>query len=114
MPPDPSPDLHRNSIQPTFDSGGEPGAYAVETRVAGRLISVTPMSDPFVSQRVTVGLRDLLRGLLRRRIEVEIVVGGDRDRIEDVCELDADYLGARGSSRRAEWDAALDRKLRTF
>jgi hypothetical protein len=73
-------DIRRRSIAPTYDSGGEPGAYTVETRVAGRRIGAVPMSDPFVSQRVTVGWRDLLRGLLRRRLEVEVIVGGDRDR----------------------------------
>jgi hypothetical protein len=102
----------RRSIAPTYDSGGEPGACAVETRVAGRLVSVVPMSDPFVSQRVTVGWRDLLRGLLRRRLEVEVIVGGDRDRIEDVTELDAGYLGAQHSSRRAEWNARVNGALR--
>lgn len=106
--------LPRSSIAPTFDSRGEPGAYTVETRVAGRRIDVTPMADPFVCQRVTVGWRDLIRGLLRRRLEVEVLVSADADRIEDVCEMDADYLGARHSSRRKEWDAHLDRRLGDF
>jgi len=106
------PEPRRSSIAPTFDSGGEPGAYWVESRVAGRRIDVVLVSDPFVFQRVTLGWRDLLRGLLRRRLEVEVIVGGDRERIEDVTELDADYLGAQHSSRRAEWDAKIDGALR--
>jgi hypothetical protein len=114
-PTDPVGALPRQSIAPTYDSGGNPGAYTVESRVGGRRIDQTPMSDPFVSQRVTVGWRDLLHGLRHRRLEVEIIVSAaDLERIEDVLELDGNYLGRQGSSRRAEWDARLERGLGDF
>lgn len=104
----------RESIAPTYDHRKTGDRFTVESRVDGRRISVTPIRDPFVSQRVTVGWRDLLRGLLRRRLEVETLVSGDREIIEDLFELDNDYKGQSGSTRRRDWDAGLDRALGDF
>ena len=54
--------------------------YHVTTGVAGRTITFQHrVDDPFIAHRVTVGWRDLLRGLLRRRLVVEVMVDGDRD-----------------------------------
>lgn len=104
----------RESIPPTYDHRETGDRFTVESRVSGRRISVTPTRDPFVCQRVTVGWRDLLRGLLRRRLEVETLVGGDRAIVEDIFELDNDYKGQYGSSRRRAWDAGLQRALGDF
>jgi hypothetical protein len=104
----------RESIAPTYDHAETGDRYSVETRVEGRRISFTPMVDPFVTQRVVIGWLDLLRGLWRRRLEVEVLVNGDQEIVEDVMELNADYLGKQGSTRRQEWNAAVERGLGDF
>lgn len=106
--------MGRQSIAPTYDHRETGDRFSVETRVNDRRVSVVSCRDPFVFHRVTVGWRDLLRGLLRRRLEVVVLVGGDRDIVEDVMELDDDYAGAHGSSRRAEFKASLNRALAEF
>jgi hypothetical protein len=101
----------RTSIQPTYDSAKTGPAYHVTSRVGDCTVTFErPIGDPFVTHRVTVGWPDLLRGLLRRRLDVTVIVGGDRDRVEDVLELDAEWLGHR-STRRDEWDAGIRRAL---
>lgn len=101
----------RVSVAPTYNRSETGDRFSVETRVNDRLVSVTFMPDPFMHHRVTFGWRDLFRGLLRG-LEVTVVVSGDPDIVEDVSELDADYLGQPGSSRRQEWDARVDAALR--
>lgn len=100
----------RQSIQPTYDHRETGDRFTVETRVAGRLVSLTSCRDPFVFHRVTVGWRDLLHGLLRRRLEVVVVVGGDPEIMDDVFELDADCL-TFNSTRRKEWNAQVQSAL---
>lgn len=93
----------RVSIQPTYDSRETGPRYHVTTRIGDRTISFEkPLQDPFVNNRVTVGWPDLLRALLHRRLEVTVIVGGDRDVVEDVFELDAEWLGS-DSTRRDEF-----------
>lgn len=95
----------RVSIQPTYDSRETGPRYHVTTRVGDRTIGFEkPLHDPFVNHRVTIGWPDLVRGLLRRRLEVTVIVGGDRDIVDDVLELDAEWLGGN-STRRDEFMA---------
>ena len=101
----------RASIQPTYDSRETGNRFTVESRVDDRRSSYEAIGDPFVNTTVTVGWRDLLRGLLKRSLRVTVVVGGDRDIVEDVCELDGNYLGLQSSSRRNEWNASVEREL---
>jgi hypothetical protein len=97
----------RTSIQPTYSSAETGPRYHVTTRIGDRTIQFEePIQDPFVSQRVTIGWPDLLRALLRRRLVVTVIVGGDRDVIDDVLELDAEWLGG-DSTRRDEFTAGL-------
>lgn len=105
----------RQSIEPTYDSTKTGPRYHVSTFVDDRVVAFQePLSDPFVLHRVTVGWRDLLRGLLlRRRLEVTVNIGGDRQMVEDVLELDGDYLGTN-CTRRDEFDVALGASLSTF
>lgn len=110
---DPLP-THRESIPPTYDHRETGDRFTVETRVHGRRVSVTPIRDPFVCQRVTIGWRDLLRGLLHRRLDVEMLVSGDQEIVEDLFELDNDYKGQHGSTRRRDWDAGLQQALGDF
>jgi hypothetical protein len=101
----------RNSIRATYDSRETGPRYHVTTRVGGRMIEFEkPMADPFVSHRVTVGWPDLLRGLLRRRLAVEVMIGGDLDVVEDVMELDDNYLGYN-CTRRDTWNSHVNESL---
>lgn len=87
--------VKRTSIRATYDSRATGERYHVTTRVGGRTLTFqhrTP--DPFVRQTVHVGWRDLLRGLLRRGLLVEVLVDGDRDVVEDVLKLNGEYLGS--------------------
>jgi len=104
----------RNSIRPTYDSRETGPRYHVTTRVGGRVIEFEkPMADPFVSHRVTVGWPDLLRGLLRRRLAVEVMIGGDPGVVEDVMELDGNYLGYN-CTRRAAFQSHVNEALGRF
>lgn len=49
--------------------------------------------------------------MLRGRYEVEVLVGGDRERIEQVLELNPDYIGPAGSKSREAWNAQLEGAL---
>ena len=100
----------RTSITPTYDHRETGDRYAIVTRVGGRLISNTPLVDPFVFHRVTIGWRDLARGLLRRRLIVQMQLSGDSEIVEDVLELNADYLGTN-CTRRDEFNASLHAAL---
>lgn len=102
----------RNSINPTFDSRETGPQYTVTSRVGNRTISFEqPIDDPFVRQTIRIGLWDALRELLHHGwIEVEVLVGGTKDRIDDVLELDENTL-VPGSSRRAAWDSHVNERL---
>ncbi len=97
----------RESVRPTYDSR-ETGP---STFVAGRTLDWRkPIDDPFISTRITIGWPDLLRALLRRRLVVTVHVGGERDAIDDVLELDANQL-VPGRSRRDEFNDQITRAL---
>lgn len=63
--------------------------FHVTTRVGDRtIVFQEPVLDPFVRTTVHVGLWDALRSLLRARpIEVTVIVGGDREIVNNVMEL---------------------------
>ncbi len=103
----------RQSIQPTYDHRQTGDRFTVQTYVEGRWLPVVTTRDPFVNHRVTVGWRDLLRGLLRRRLQVTVIVGGDPEIVDDVMELDSDCL-TYNSSRREEWNAHIQQSLGDF
>lgn len=101
----------RRSIQPTYDSRVTGPAYHVTYRINGKTITFRePIADPFVNGRITIGWLDLLRGLFRGRLTVEVMVGGDVGRMNDVLELDANAL-VRNSSRRAAFDGRIQEAL---
>lgn len=106
----PGPHLKRQSIPPTYDHRQTGDRFTVATRVNGRPIGETLTRDPFVNHRVTVGWPDLLRALLHRRLVVEVLVSGDHGIVEDVSELDSDYLGFN-CTRRDEWNAHVQGEL---
>ncbi|MFE2106653.1 hypothetical protein ACFXAF_12410 [Kitasatospora sp. NPDC059463] len=62
--------------------------YSVTSRVGHRAVAYRePLADPFVRHTIVIGWPDLLRGLLRRRLEVTVTVDGDRDAIRHVLNL---------------------------
>lgn len=102
----------RQSVHPTYDSRLTGPAYHVTYRVNGKTIAFRePITDPFISGKVTLGWRDLLCGLLRGQVSVEVIVGGDKDRVDDVLELDANTLVTK-SSRRLAFDSQIQRTLK--
>jgi hypothetical protein len=104
----------RASIAPTYDSAKTGPAFTVEVREGNERLSIQPTLDPFINTTVHPrGWRAAL-AVLRRRYQVSVHVSGDRERLEDVCELDAEYLGRHDSSRRREWNGELNGKLGDF
>jgi hypothetical protein len=103
----PASSCKRVSIKPTYDSRETGPRYSITTTINGRVLEwQKPIEDPFVRQVVHVGWRDLLRGLLHRDLVVEVRVDGDRDVVEDVLELDGNYLGTN-CTRRDEFNTAV-------
>lgn len=100
----------RQSIEPTYDHRETGDRFTVETVINGRPLGITPTRDPFVNHRVVVGWRDLVVSLLRRRLEVVVIVGGDPEIVDDVMELDADCL-TMNSTRRDEWNEQVQSSL---
>lgn len=91
-------------------SGADP-AYTVEIRENGRRIALERIVDPFISTRVRPTWKAAW-AVLTGKYEVEVLVSGDRDRVEAVMELNPDYLGPAGSKSREAWNARLGEALR--
>lgn len=101
----------RESIQPTYDSRETGDPYHVTSKVDGHVITWRErVPDPFVRTTVTVALRDLLCGLLRGHLTVEVLVSGDPEVVDAVLELDANTL-IGGSSRRDEFNRGIHAAL---
>jgi hypothetical protein len=102
----------RQSIQPTtYDSRETGPRYHVTTRIDDRTtVFRTPLDDPFVRHIVHLGWRDLLRGLLGRRLTVTVMVGADVDVMDDVMELDANTL-LLNCTRRDEFNQQINNAL---
>jgi hypothetical protein len=97
----------RNSIRPTYDSRETGPRFHVTTRIGSRTTEFQKrIEDPFILHTVHIGWRDLLRGLLRRSLAVQVLVGGDPDVINDVLELDDNCL-VPGSTRQAAFRSHL-------
>lgn len=61
--------------------------------------------------RVSVSFWDAIKSLIRTgRVEVVVTVDGTPEAVEDVMELDADYLGHQ-NTRRHEFNAGINRAL---
>lgn len=96
----------RKSVEATYDSRDTGDRYHVTAQVGARTIDFQRrVPDPFVRATVSVGFADALRALLRLRpIVVTVIVGADREVMDDVLELDHNTL-LPGSTRREDWDA---------
>lgn len=90
----------RISIAPTYDHRQTGDRFTLKSYECDRKHDDLTMPDPFVNHTVHVrGWRNALRVLLRRYKYV-VVVGGDPEIVEDVLELNDDYKGQPGSTRR--------------
>jgi hypothetical protein len=88
--------------------------YSVRVSENGRPFSTRSIHDPFIHTRVYPrGWRVALRVLLGR-YEVEVAVNADPETVEQVLELDPDYLGPIGSPRREAWNTQLNASLAAF
>lgn len=104
----------RLSITSTYDSRKTGPRFHVETFVADRFVSSTPISDPFVRHTVKVSLVHAFLSFLKfGYVKVSIHLNGDPKITEDVMELDGNYIG-HGSTRRSEWNTSIDKSLREF
>lgn len=102
----------RLSIASTYDRRKTGDRYSVSSRLGDETIcDRRPLADPFVRHRVRIHWWDAIKVLLRHgNITVEVSVDGDAEIIEDVLELDENYIG-HGSTRRAEFRAGLEQAL---
>lgn len=106
--------MKRRSIEPTYDSRETGPRFHVTTRLGDYTTEFQkPIDDPFVRHTTTVAWRDILRcAISRQRVRVTVLVGADRDLIDDVMELDANTL-TPNSTRRDEFNVSLGASLRT-
>jgi hypothetical protein len=97
----------RVSISSTYDSLHDGLQYAIGTTVNGESIGSREIPDPFLTHTVRVSLRDTIRGLLRGGVVVCVSISGTNPRIvEDVLELDDQYLG-QSATRRDEFTKGM-------
>lgn len=65
--------------------------YHVTTRLGDRTITFQePLDDPFVRHDVTIGWRDLLRGLVRRELLVTVIIDGDPETVRALMNLNTE------------------------
>jgi hypothetical protein len=101
----------RNSVRATYDSRETGPCYHVTYKVGGQVIEWEKrIDDPFGRFAVHLGWRDLLRGLLHRSLEVEVLVGGDPEVVNDVLELDGNCL-IPNSTRKAAFHSHLNEAI---
>lgn len=101
----------RLSIQPTYDQRETGERYSITTFVAGSKLSETKLPDPFVRHTVRVSFWDAIKSLLRTgHVEVYIRIDGDVEIIEDIMELDSNYIG-HGSTRHREFHQSIEHAL---
>lgn len=101
----------RQSIQPTYDRQKTGDRFTLEIRENDKRLSVESLPDPFHNTTIRPRGWRVALGVLLRRCTFTVIVGGDPEIVEDVIELDGDYLGRFGSTRRSKWDAQLEGAL---
>lgn len=102
----------RQSIEPTYDSRKTGPRYHVTYKLNGEVITWRErLDDPFVRAVLKVSWLDRLKSLLRREMEVEVLVDADPEVIEDVMELDSNYLASVPNTRREEHQRHLQKAM---
>lgn len=105
----------RQSITPTYNAAETDPRYHVTSRINHHTVTFQhPVEDPFVRHVIHICWRDRLKSLFGRRLDVEVIVGGDADIIEDVMELNSDYLGPVNSTRRKAFRSELNNAIGRF
>lgn len=102
---------------PIYDSRETGPRFHVTSRVGNQTIVFQErVDDPFVRHTVHLHWRDMLRALLtfKRTLPVTVTVGGDRDVVEAVLELDDNYLGLPSSPRRKAFHQQINDALGGF
>ena len=102
----------RLSIQPTYDHRQTGNRYSVSSWVGDcQVAKRVSIRDPFVRHTIHIHWWNAIKCLLcKGRITVRVQLDGDDDIVNDILELDADYL-LQGSTRRVEFKAALETAL---
>jgi hypothetical protein len=102
----------KTSITPTYDSRQTGPRYWVTTEIDGKAIEFQrPIDDPFVRKTVNIDWRWFSwLPWPSRKLTVTVLVGADRELMDDVLELDDNQLVA-GRSRRVEFNAGMHRAL---
>ncbi len=102
----------RPSVRATYDSRETGPRYHITTTIGRETVCFQqPIPDPFARATVHVGWPALLRGLLRGRLVVEVTIGGDREIVNDVLELDENTLIA-GRTRQEAFRQSVNQRLR--
>lgn len=98
----------RISIKSTYDSVKDGSQYSIRTSVNGRSIGGRDLVDPFVTHTIKVSLIDTIKGLFRGGVKVVVSIDGKNNRIvEDVMELDDQYLGLGDNTRREDFNKQI-------
>jgi hypothetical protein len=105
----------RKSITPTYNGAETGPRYHVTSRINSHTVTFQhPADDPFVRHVIHICWLDRLKSLFLRRLDVEVIVGGDAEIIEDVMELNSDYLGPMNSTRRKAFQSELNDAIGRF
>jgi hypothetical protein len=101
------------SIKSTYDSRKDGFQYTVSTSVNGKSINDTrDIADPFVTHQVNVSWLDTLKGLLMGGVTVQVRVNGKNMRIiDEVMELNANWIGAHNRTRRDDFNKELGQAI---
>lgn len=91
-----------------------PDRYTVTVSENGRSFSRREIHDPFIHTRVYPRGWRVALDVLLGRYEIEVAVHADPETVEQVLELDPDYLGWGDSPRRQAWNARLNEALHEF
>lgn len=88
--------------------------YRIEVRENGHVMDARAIVDPFIHTRIVPRGWRAAWNALWGRTEFTVVVDAEPEIIEQVLELDPDYLGAWGSERRRAWDRQMQNALQNF
>jgi hypothetical protein len=104
----------KQSIEPTYDSRETGPRFHVTSTINGRpVVWREQVEDPFVRHTLHVSVLDLLKGIFRRRLTVEVTVGGDLEVMDDVLELDVNQL-VPGRTRRLDFHRDMHKAIARF
>jgi hypothetical protein len=76
--------------------------YSVEIREQGQRVSLLPIADPFINTTIKPQGWRVAWAVLRRRYEVSVHVGGDRQRTNEVMKL---------NHQRPVWSDDIDERV---